>query len=143
MQQDMALALGSKSRVVGLLGATRSIAAKESLIATLIGSKECQLEHAKLGHSPDIDSGVVIFRKPATQTVYMYVDNGWMLNTRFLGRVQEILKKASTCTAGDGTGHCAVLCTACSILLAVANYCVTCRYGTIDAALAVDSQMAS
>lgn len=104
MQQDMALALGSKSRVVGLLGATRSIAAKESLIATLIGSKECQLEHANLGLSPDIDSGIVIFRKPASQTVYMYVDNGWMLNTRFLGRVQEILKKASTCTAGDGEG---------------------------------------
>ena len=105
----MALAFEHKSRVVGLLGATCSIAAKESLIATLIGSKECHLEHTKLGKSPDIDSGIVLFRHPATQTVYMYVDNGWMLNARFLGRVQETLTKAPKGTAGDGTGHCLII----------------------------------
>ena len=80
------------TRVVGLLGKTCSTAAKESLITTLIGNKECHLERSKLGRLPSdtgVDFGIASFQQPSTRTVYMYVENGWMMNERFLEAALE------------------------------------------------------
>ena len=88
-------------RVVGVLGKTCSTEAKESLVAMLIGSKECILERTNLGNvSSSVDSGIVLFQQPSSRTVYMYVDHGWMMNEHFLARAQDTLQHAQTCSAG-------------------------------------------